>query len=157
MNSPVRLGVSTTAVSTPTGVFNQWFEALFPCTGTLGCLVFCQVCQLLPCQQLQPCPAYSTIPHLTGFSSHRLASSQSSPPDCCVHPSQHSSSSKKKNVSSLTPWLSEFHTVQFSVSSGCFLFLNCCCPFGNSISFNHPWVCSVTLTHSRCRMMLKEG
>ena len=28
------------------------------------------------------------------------------------------------NVSSLTPRLSDFHTVQFSVSSGCFLFLN---------------------------------
>ena len=28
------------------------------------------------------------------------------------------------NVSSLIPWLSGFHTVQFSVSSGCFLFLN---------------------------------
>ena len=31
-------------------------------------------------------------------------------------------------VSSLTPWLSDFHTVRFSVSSGWFLFLNCCCP-----------------------------
>ena len=28
------------------------------------------------------------------------------------------------NVSSLTLWLSDFHTVRFSVSSGCFLFLN---------------------------------
>ena len=28
------------------------------------------------------------------------------------------------SVSSLTPWLLDFHTVQFSVSSGCFLFLN---------------------------------
>ena len=28
------------------------------------------------------------------------------------------------NVSSLTPWLSDFHIVQFSVSSGCFLVLN---------------------------------
>ena len=28
------------------------------------------------------------------------------------------------NVSSLTLWLSDFHTVQFSVSSGWFLFLN---------------------------------
>ena len=28
------------------------------------------------------------------------------------------------NVSSLTPWLSDFHTIWFSVSSGCFLFLN---------------------------------
>ena len=39
MNSPVRLGVSPTAASTPMGVFNQWFEALFPCTGDLGCIV----------------------------------------------------------------------------------------------------------------------
>ena len=30
MNSPVRLGVSPAAASTPTGVFNQRFEALFP-------------------------------------------------------------------------------------------------------------------------------
>ena len=29
-NSPVRLGVSPTAASTPTGVFNQRFEALLP-------------------------------------------------------------------------------------------------------------------------------
>ena len=29
-------------------------------------------------------------------------------------------------VSSLSPWLLDFHTVQFSVTSGCFLFLNCC-------------------------------
>ena len=32
------------------------------------------------------------------------------------------------NVSSLSPWLSDFHTVRFSVSSGCFWFLKCCCP-----------------------------
>ena len=32
------------------------------------------------------------------------------------------------NVSSLTPWLSDFHTVRVFVSSGCFLFLNLCCP-----------------------------
>ena len=32
------------------------------------------------------------------------------------------------NVSSLSPSLLDFHTVRFSVSSGCFLFLNCCCP-----------------------------
>ena len=38
-NSPVRLGVSPTAASTPTGVFNQRFEALFPSTVALGCMV----------------------------------------------------------------------------------------------------------------------
>ena len=37
--SPVRLGVSLAATPTPTGVFNQRFEALFPHTGALGCEV----------------------------------------------------------------------------------------------------------------------
>ena len=36
---PVRLGVSSAAVPTPTGVFNQRFEALFPRAGALGCAV----------------------------------------------------------------------------------------------------------------------
>ena len=39
MNSPVRLEVSPIAAFTPTGVFNQRFEALFPCTGALDCKV----------------------------------------------------------------------------------------------------------------------
>ena len=39
VNAPVRLGVSPAAASTPTGVFNQWFEALFTGTGALGCKV----------------------------------------------------------------------------------------------------------------------
>ena len=38
-NSPVRLGVSLAAASTPTGVFSQRFEALFPHAGALGCVV----------------------------------------------------------------------------------------------------------------------
>ena len=37
--SPVRLGVSPAAAPTPTGSFNQRFEALFPCAGALGCAV----------------------------------------------------------------------------------------------------------------------
>ena len=47
-NSPARLGVSPTAASTPTGVFNQWFETLFPRAGTLGFMVCYPVYQLLP-------------------------------------------------------------------------------------------------------------
>ena len=39
MTSPVRLGVSPAAAPTPTGVFNQRFEALFPYAGALGCAV----------------------------------------------------------------------------------------------------------------------
>ena len=35
-NSPVRLGVSPAGASSPTGVFNQRFEALSPCAGALG-------------------------------------------------------------------------------------------------------------------------
>ena len=36
----MRLGVSpAAAASTPTGVFNQRFEALSPCAGALGCVV----------------------------------------------------------------------------------------------------------------------
>ena len=33
------LGVSPAAAPTPTGVFSQRSEALFPCTGALGCVV----------------------------------------------------------------------------------------------------------------------
>ena len=39
VTSPVRLGVSPAAAPTPTGAFNQRFEALFPCAGALGCVV----------------------------------------------------------------------------------------------------------------------
>ena len=35
----MRLGVSPAATPTPTGIFNQRFEALFPRTGALGCAV----------------------------------------------------------------------------------------------------------------------
>ena len=37
--SPVRLGVSPPAAPTPTGVFNQRFDALFPHAGALGYVV----------------------------------------------------------------------------------------------------------------------
>ena len=58
MNSPVRLGVSPPAASTPTGVFNQWFEALFPHrAGALGCAVCPPVHQLLPRRPAAALPA----------------------------------------------------------------------------------------------------
>ena len=44
----MRLGVSPAATPTPTGVFNQRFEALFPHTGALGC----EVC-FAPCHSSQ--------------------------------------------------------------------------------------------------------
>ena len=114
-------------------VFNQWVEALFPHTGALGlrglfwspfvppglserecgtaqsvslCLMGSTSCSL-PAPVFQPLPCPESSPH-----------SCASPPLLPVW----------MNVSSLSPWLSDFHTVRFSFSSGCFLFLNCCCP-----------------------------
>ena len=123
MDSPERLGVSSAAASTPTGVFNQWFEAFFPCTGSLGCMVCHLVHQLLPrrpattlptpLHNLPPCWVCQLPPCL-----------ESSLPGCPTPPRLQ----VWMNVSSLTPWLSDFHTVRFSYSFGWFLFLNCCCP-----------------------------
>ena len=48
LNSPMRLGVSPAAASTPTVVFNQRFEALFPGAGALGCAVCCASPPFLP-------------------------------------------------------------------------------------------------------------
>ena len=100
------------------------FEALFPCVGTLGCAVclipscsswfICTrmwgrlVCQLLPIHPVLQPPPFR----------------QCSLPGCPSLPLL----PVWMNVSSLSPWLLDFHTVRFSVSSGCFLFLNCCCP-----------------------------
>ena len=83
--SPVRLGVSTTAASTPTGVFTQRFEALFPQAGALGCVVcfapppsswsiYARMWGRGVCQ-LQPGLPRSTIRHLAGSAGHCLAAS----------------------------------------------------------------------------------
>ena len=116
MNSSVRLGVSPTDASTPTGVFNQWFEASFPHAGALGWAVCHLVHQLLPGR---PAAALPTLLHnlpprwvlqLPPFQ-------ESSPPSCQSSPLL----PVWMNVSSLTPLLPDFHTVQFSVSSDFFL------------------------------------
>ena len=44
----MRLGVSPAAAPTPTGVFNQRFEALFPGARALGCVVCFAPPQVLP-------------------------------------------------------------------------------------------------------------
>ena len=139
MNSPVRLGVSPAQppASTPTGVLNQRFEALFPHAGALGCVV-CFAPQLF-------LPVYSHVNVELPGPAAAASASCSLPASCslagpCPPATPHKSSltgcpappllSVWMNVSSLSPWLSDFHTVQFSVSSGCFLFLNCCPSFG---------------------------
>ena len=76
-NSPVRLGVSPAAASTPMGVFNQRFEAFFPWAGVLGCVVCFAPLPLLPiylCMNVGlqgascslACPIHSTICHVSG-------------------------------------------------------------------------------------------
>ena len=121
----MRLGISPAAASTPTGVFNQWFEAFFPCTGSLGCMVCHLVHQLLPCR---PAAALPTLLHNLPpyWVLQPLPCSESSLPRCPSLPLLQ----VWINVSSLSPWLSDFHIVRFSVSSVCFffLFLNCYCP-----------------------------
>ena len=145
-NSPVRLGVALADAWTPTGVFSEWFEALFPRAGALGCAVCfaphlflrvylhenvgpptppvppCFICQLLPYWPAAALPA--PLHNLPPLWVHQLSCYESSLPSCSSPPLL----PVWMNVSSLTPWLLDFHTVRFSVSSGCFLFLNCCCP-----------------------------
>ena len=103
-NSPVRLGVSPTAASIPTGVFNERFEASFPHAGTLGCMV-CLAPQLLLPVYLLANVGPPSLPALP---------SCPSPPLLLVWMS----------VSSLSPCLSDFHIVWFSINSGCFFVFN---------------------------------
>ena len=63
MTSPMRLGVSPAAAPTPTGVFNQRFEALFPCTGALGCAV-CFAPHRLSSLSVRECGATGCYPPL---------------------------------------------------------------------------------------------
>ena len=67
------------------------------------------------------CPVHSTIRHISG--SGRIAAGLLHPgcPSLPLPPVWMS-------VSSLSPWLLDFCAIRFSVSSGCSLFLNCCCP-----------------------------
>ena len=107
MNSPVRLGVSPGAASTPTGVFNDRFEALFLCTGTLGFVVSLTP-QLFLMVYLHtdvgpPAPPAVAPP---GVLSALL--SDSAPPPCL------------DECFFFNPLVVGLHTVRFSVRSGCF-------------------------------------
>ena len=73
-NSSVRLGVSPVAASSPTSVFNQRFEALFPCGGALACVVcFCSPAIPPGLSMLKCGPAGSASHHLVGSASCSLA------------------------------------------------------------------------------------
>ena len=120
----------------PPQVFTaRGFEALFPHAVTLGWKV-CLTPQLfLPVNpHTSVGPPASASP--TGSSSHCLATHPFCPscPSLPLLPVW-------MNVSSLPPWLSDFHTVWFSVSFGCFLFLNLLSSF---------WLCEKAKCISLC-------
>ena len=69
------------------------------------------------CTRMWDCPGHQLLHHPV---SQALSCQKSSPPSYPAPPLR----PVWMNVSSLTPWLSGFHTVQISVSSGGFLFLN---------------------------------
>ena len=72
-NSPVRLLVSPAAASTPTGVFNQRFEALFPRAGALGCAVCFSPLPFLRLSMHECGAMGSASHHLVGSASCSLA------------------------------------------------------------------------------------
>ena len=103
MNSPVRLGVSPAAASTPTDVYSQRFLRFsFP--------------------MLEPWVAWSiSLPSCSSqFTCTQMWDGQ--PPPCLL--SSLLLLPVWMNVSYLTRWLSDFHTIRLSGSSGCFLVLN---------------------------------
>ena len=101
-------GISPTATSTTTGVFNQRFEALFPRAGTLGCTSVTWSTSCCLTGQLQLCPPGSTIRQLAGSTSRHLAVNPVRP-GCPAPPLP----PDWMKVSSLSrrPWSSDFHTV----------------------------------------------
>ena len=111
--SPVRLGVSPAAASTPTGVFNQRFEALFRRAGALGCVVCFAPPPFLPvylCANVGPQGLLAAaLPDLfhnlpPHWLREPLPCHKFSPPGCPSPPLL----PVWMNVS---PWLSDFHTV----------------------------------------------
>ena len=109
MNSPVKLEVSPPN-TTSTDFYSQRFEALVSPAGTLGCVVRL-VPQLLLLVYLQanvgpPAPLGLLSCHMSSLPQLPI----SAPP------------TSLGDVSSLTLWLSDFYTVQFSGSSACCCF-----------------------------------
>ena len=145
--SPVRLGVSPAAAPTPTGVFNQRFEAVFPRTGALG-YSLCRaprrssrlICARMWGRGVLPtalAASFSTTlsPALSVYLCTNVGPRGQTA--CPVHPTLRQSWSCHSNTSPLRPvpvsapptgldvclffisLVSDFLAVQFSVSSGC--------------------------------------
>ena len=120
-NSPVRLQVSPAATPTPTGVFNQRFEALFPPHWSPGlCGLLCSlpfvrfICANVGPQGLLvlglPAPL---VPHSASLGPPQPR--ESSPPRCPSPPLL----PVWMNVYVVFPWCWTPLPLDFSVSSGC--------------------------------------
>ena len=114
--SPVRLGVFPAAAPTPTSVFNQRFEGLFPPAGALGCAVFFAPCHLSGLSVLEcgaawgatrrsAAPFSATLsPALSVYLHHcGAAGSASARTACPFRPTLHQSRSHHGNSSPLHP------------------------------------------------------
>ena len=114
--SPVRLGVSPAAAQTPSGTFNQRFEALFPRAGALGyrvCFAPCRSfqficarvwgCGVLP--PTLPAPFSTTLsPALSVYLRECGATGSASGQTACpVRPTLRQSWSRHGNMSPLCP------------------------------------------------------
>ena len=119
VNSLLRLGVSP-ATSTPQVFSVRGFEALFLLAGTLGCADYLAPQLFLPVYLHSnvglPSPQSTTLRGLSAAALPALVLQlppclESSPPSCPSLPFL----PVWMNVSSLIPWLSDFHTVFLSV------------------------------------------
>ena len=121
MNSPVRQDFLL--LLQPPQVFTvRGFEALFPRVGTLGCVVSLAP-QLFLLVYLHENVGPSDLPAAATLPAWSSSCHLSEHPVCPSCPSLPLLPVWMK-VSSLTPWLLDFHTVQFSGSSGCIFSLN---------------------------------
>ena len=115
--SSVRLGVSPAAAPTPTGAFNQRFEALYPGAGALGCtvcLLHCPpfvrfICGRIWCPRVLPAalPAPLSTPLSPALWVYlrkcRAAGSASARTACAICPTLRQSQSRHSHASPLHP------------------------------------------------------
>ena len=114
--SPVRLGVSPAVTPTPTGVFHQRFEALFPRARALGCAVCFAphrlswfICArvwglgVLPAALPAPFSAILSLALSVYLHECGAAGSASGQTACPVHPTLHQFWSRHGNASPLRP------------------------------------------------------
>ena len=114
--SPVRLGVSPAAAPTPTGDFNQRFEALFPRAAALGCAVcfaprrssrfiYARMWDpgVLPAALPAPLSAALSPALWVYLNECGAAGSASARTACAVHPTLRQSRSRQGHASPLCP------------------------------------------------------